>query len=485
VSQAWGLRLRSGAVVLLLWACAAVVPAPALAAFPGRPGLLAVQPLRGPGLVLVNENGQNEHRVCTDPLTCGQPADPRWSPDGQEIAFGQNPVNGWQVHVIYPDGSCLSCPLGYGTALYLIGGSSFPAQHPAFTATPGQLSVTIPDAAVSDPPNALWQMGVDGVGQTEVLRGPVTSESWSHSGRVAAVIRGRVLVGRPGRLRFLARGGSPSWSPNGSRVALVRRGWIWVVRVRHRSGRRLTRGSSPAWSPDGRAIAFVGSHHRLSVISLRGGRTHHVAGVRGVALDWQPLPSSPPPSCQPPPGSTVVLDTPQSVLTSRSGPDSAVGGTDEAWLGCLHNVGRERLVQAVTSGALSETFSTAALAGGFVALAVHWSDRGHYGNSGDNIFVRDLATGRLAYTAQGGDCPQNELCAIDALVLGEQSFSAWIYSARTYPDSRTPSAMQALWVTDSAGTRQVDSGTSLANLALAGNVVTWTSNGQPRSATLS
>lgn len=179
-----------------------------------------------------------------------------------------------------------------------------------------------------------------------------------------------------------------------------------------------------------------------------------------------------------------MLDTSQGVLSSRSEPDSAFGGTDQAWLGCLPNIGRERLVEAVTSGALSETFSTAAFGGDFVALAVHWSDNGHYGNAGDNIFVRDLATGRLAYNAQAGDCPQYELCAIDALVLGAQSFSAWIYKAETYPDSLPASFMQTLWVTDSAGTRQVDSGTSLASLALTGNIVTWTNNGQSRSAIL-
>ena len=318
LAQACGLRLRAVAVAVLVWVCAAAFSAPALASFPGRPGLLAVQPLRGSGLVLVNQDGENEHRICTDPLTCARAADPRWSPDGQEIAFVQNTGHGPQVNVIYPDGSCLSCPLGYGTALYDTLESFFPAQHPAFAAS-DQLTVVIPDA-VTGTPDALWRTGVDGVGLTEVLNGPVTSESWSHAGRLAVAVRRRVLIGQPGRLRFLARGDSPSWSPNGSRVAVVRRGWIWIIRVHHRSMRRLARGSTPAWSPDGSAMAFIGAHHRLSVISLRGGRAHHVAGVRGFAVDWQPLPSSPPRAASRPPARRWSRHAPgRADLTVRTG----------------------------------------------------------------------------------------------------------------------------------------------------------------------
>lgn len=67
----------------------AIMAPPALAAFPGANGLLAVAPLTGRGLVLVNSAGGQEHRVCPHDAdsSCGSDKRPDWSPDGQLLAF--------------------------------------------------------------------------------------------------------------------------------------------------------------------------------------------------------------------------------------------------------------------------------------------------------------------------------------------------------------------------------------------------------------
>src|SRR5436309_2563605 len=104
VRSAW----VAGLVSLVLFAAA-----PAHAAFPGRNGLLVVQPASGRGLVLIGANGAHPRQICAAPARCAGAKDPVWSPDGSEIAFAPRPEPDDQVgqgpYVIYPDGSCFAC----------------------------------------------------------------------------------------------------------------------------------------------------------------------------------------------------------------------------------------------------------------------------------------------------------------------------------------------------------------------------------------
>ena len=111
--------------------------------------------------------------------------------------------------------------------------------------------------------------------------------------------------------------------------------------------RRVVRGTAPAFSPDGRSIAFVDRRHRIEVIPSAGGKAHPVGRVRGLAVDWQPLPAHPA-GCVPPPGAKVLAESPQAVVTTETGPPTkdteAFPAT--AVMGCLIANGRERVLDS-------------------------------------------------------------------------------------------------------------------------------------------
>lgn len=99
-------RLLLATIAVLL----ATGPGTALAAFPGRNGLLAVQPRSGAGIVLVAPDGSRVRRICTNALLCGRPVAPRFSPDGRAIVFDD--ARSLQIAIVGTDGNCLWCLLG-------------------------------------------------------------------------------------------------------------------------------------------------------------------------------------------------------------------------------------------------------------------------------------------------------------------------------------------------------------------------------------
>jgi Tol biopolymer transport system component len=97
---------------------------------------------------------------------------------------------------------------------------------------------------------------------------------------------------------------APSWSPDGTRVAIQRSGpvaGIWVLEVAAATMGfvpHTDNGFQPTWSPDGAWIAFArggdqddGLPFHIHTVSLASGRTSQVTGgkVQDLMPSWQPL----------------------------------------------------------------------------------------------------------------------------------------------------------------------------------------------------
>ena len=312
--------MRTGLIFVVVLAGLAALAAPASASFPGRNGAIAyawtgesayragptatsirtVDPRTGRVRVLrdcpLRDDGLRT--VFTDCSVGG----PRYSPDGGRIAFPMSRV--------MLEGTTPRSQPGLGTMAPDGGGFE---EHPTATG-PWRALAWSPagDRLLAERlpggDGGIFLAAPDGAELGELTPGPASAPDWASTGQIAFA-RSDVYVMRVGGAprRLTHRGGlSPSWSPDGKRLAFVReaagRADVHVVRRDGHGLRRVTRrgGYAPAWSPDGRWIAFL-RRGDVHVVRSSGGALRRLVNApsrdsfdtRGgfaTSLDWQPLP---------------------------------------------------------------------------------------------------------------------------------------------------------------------------------------------------
>jgi Tol biopolymer transport system component len=94
----------------------------------------------------------------------------------------------------------------------------------------------------------LYEIGADGRGLRRLTDGSDLAPKWSRQGRLALQRKGDVLVaGRP--IPGSGRDGEPAWSADGKRIAFVRNGDLFLVRLPDGRPTRLLGGATwPSWA---------------------------------------------------------------------------------------------------------------------------------------------------------------------------------------------------------------------------------------------
>jgi TolB protein len=191
------------------------------------------------GILTADGSGQ-PRRLMNDAY---QDESPRWSPDGERIAFHSNRSGGVEIWTIRPDGTDLR-QITRNTH----GGASSPVWSPdgnrlAFHANGGSaFLISARSGDRNSQPEALPSLGSQ------------TFEPWS-------------------------------WSPDGETLAGSADGLgVYLYSIRKRTFRRITDfGGHPIWLPDGRRLVFVGER-KIFLIDIAGGEPREIYAAAPAAL---------------------------------------------------------------------------------------------------------------------------------------------------------------------------------------------------------
>ena len=239
---------------------------------------------------VMNANGTHARRVSPVGVNA---ADPSWSPDGSQLAFTYATRTDAEVYTIRVDGT------------HLQGLTSSTAIDDSADWSPDGRQIVF--RSWRDGKSQLYMMNADGTAQHRVLVEEGWTPSWSPDGTRIAFEGGSVdsfidVVNVDGTgLRRLTTSGAenePAWSPDGTRIAFSEyscgcnsgalEDGIWSVPIAGGVPKLLVDGSdtfadSPAWSPDGTRLGYVGDflgHSQVYVRAVLGGVPVRLTGVR-------------------------------------------------------------------------------------------------------------------------------------------------------------------------------------------------------------
>ena len=234
----------------------------------GTDGLIAFASYRHHNLDIyaMNSDGIGLRRLTTSPRS---DEDPAWSRDRKRIAFVHNdPFGGHHdIYVMNADGS------GKRRLTSSPAGDNFPAWSPDGKKIAFISNRDPAPGSGRNPPWHIYVMNADGSGKRRL---PVSSgkdsydlsPSWSPDGRrIAFALDDEIYVMNAdgsGQRRLTTTKGkdaysvSPEWSPDGRRIVFERNGDVFVMNADGSEVRMLVVGGvEPSWSPDGRGLAFV------------------------------------------------------------------------------------------------------------------------------------------------------------------------------------------------------------------------------------
>jgi TolB protein len=240
-------------------------------------------------LYIMDAEGLGSRKLIDEPV--GGEMSPAWSPDGTRVAFAMNVVPGhnpgaidtnMEIFVVSSD----------GTGLRRLTNHPGLDTNPAWSPDGTRIAFTRwPDAPASEGGEsvAVWAMNADGSNLQRLTHGPGLADhaAWSPDGELIAFsryVRSKdayaIFTMDPHgedvrRLHSVTRApygvssSSPSWSPDGSRIAFVRDenqnrlgdSHLYVIDPDGGDLRRVSEQGGPyydpTWSPHGRSIAFI------------------------------------------------------------------------------------------------------------------------------------------------------------------------------------------------------------------------------------